>query len=173
MNRALAKRTSHRLLTQMGLLVLITGCFSPRYFSNKIVDVTNKPAWWGELRDSRVIRLKEDSLINDGALCGGYVHKSLGKHQDETIKIEMYKSNPSRWPELSIVKQGTRLRCVKLERFFALEFSDYRIYAEILDGEFEGKVVALFGVNGDTGKKGSLRLNPGFFEHVRQNVSVR
>ena len=117
--------------------------------------------------------MKEDSLINDGALCGGYVHKSLGKYQDQIIKIEMYKADPGRWPELNIVKQGTRLQCVKLERFFSLEFSEYRIYAEILDGEFKGKVVALFGVNGDTGEKGSLRLNPGVFEHVRQNVSVR
>ena len=114
--------------------------------------------------------------MNDGALCGGYVHKSLAKNQDEIIKIEMYKANPNRWPELGIVKQGTRLRCVKLERFFNLEFSAYRIYAEILDGEFKGKLVALFGVNGDPGKKGSLRLNTGFFEHVQQNeqnVSVR
>jgi len=120
-----------------------------------------------------VVRLKEDSLMNDGALCGGYVHKSLGKNQDQIIKIEMYKANPSHWPELSIVNQGTRLRCVKLERFFSFEFSAYRIYAEILDGEFKGKVVALFGVNGDPGKKGSLRLNTAFFEHVQENVSVR
>jgi hypothetical protein len=144
----------------------LNGCLSPRYFSNRTVDVTNNPAWWGELRGNRVVRLKEDSVMNDDVLCGGYVHKSLGKHQDQIIKIEMYKANPSLWPELKIVKQDTRLRCVKLERFFSLEFSAYRIYAEIFDGEFKGKVVALFGVNGDPGKKGSLLLNTGFFEHV-------
>ncbi|HKS37082.1 MAG TPA: hypothetical protein VJW76_07830 [Verrucomicrobiae bacterium] len=84
----------------------------------------------------------------------------------------MYKANPSRWPEPSIVKQGTRLRCVKLERFFNLEFSEYRIYAEILDGDSKGKVVALFGVNGDPDMKGSLRLNTGFFESEQPTHSL-
>jgi len=153
-----------RVVFVLGLILTLSGC---RAFSNKTVDVTNDPNWWGELKHNRFVRLKEDSLINGEALSGSYVHKSLGKYQDQIIKIEEYKANPSRWPELSIVKQGTRLRCVKLERFFSFEFSDYRVYAEILDGEFRGKVVALFGVYGYPEKKGSLRINTQFLEPVR------
>src|SRR5207244_3174650 len=46
------------------LILSLDGCFSPRYFSNKTVDVTNDPNWWGELRYNRFVKLKDDSLIN-------------------------------------------------------------------------------------------------------------
>ena len=71
MNRTHVKRPGRLpLILMMGFVVLITGCLSPRYFSNKTIDVTNDPAWWGELRDNRVVSLNEDSLMTDGALCG-------------------------------------------------------------------------------------------------------
>ena len=101
-----------RVVFVLGLILTVSGC---RAFSNKTVDMTNDPNWWVDLRYNRFVKLKEDSLINGDALSGGYVNKSLGKYQDEIVRIEDYKANPSRWPELSILKQDTRLRCVELE----------------------------------------------------------
>ena len=65
-----------RVVFVLGLILTPSGS---RAFSNKTVDVTNDPNWWGELKYNRFVRLKEDSLINGDALSGSYVHKSSGK----------------------------------------------------------------------------------------------
>jgi len=67
-----------------------------------------------------------------------------------------------------LLLKGTRLRCVKLERFFSLEDSRYQVYTEILDGEFKGNVVTLLGfVYGNPEIKGSLGYYTNYFEPVK------
>jgi ABC-type Fe3+ transport system substrate-binding protein len=57
---------------------------------------------------------------------------------------------------------------VKLVRLFSFEYSRYVIWAEILDGEFKGKVVDLGGfTSGDPNRKGSLVLYSKFLEPVQ------
>ena len=62
------------------------------------------------------------------------------------------------------VRKGTRLRCVKLERWFSSDTVVYRVSAEILTGDLKGKTVFLVPW-GDPRKKGSLELGPSPLVH--------
>ncbi len=101
------------------------------------------------------------------ALWGAYIERDVSRYQRETVSIEEYKANPNRWPEVNVLKQGTRLRCVKLVRHFTSQNSEYAVWAEVLDGGLKGEVLALFGAYGDPGVRGSLRLNTKFLEKVQ------
>lgn len=127
-------------------------------------DVTSKPAWWGEMHRGEVLALNRDTLLNDRALelsaskdTGTYNSDLIFGH---TITVEMFKANPWKyWEDLHLLPKGTRLRCVKLERWFSDEGKTYRISAEILDGEFKGRI-GFVCPWGDPNKKGSLKLGP-------------
>ena len=158
------KSTCHTL-SALGLMLALNGCLSPRYFSNRTVDVTNNPAWWGQLARNEVLQLKQDTLL-DGKILTLHAYKITDNCDSSalfggTVSVEKYKTNPNKfWPELHLLLKGTRARCVKLERFYSFEFSAYRAYAEILDGEFKGQVVGLGSfVSGLPDTKGSLTLN--------------
>jgi len=164
MNPTPIKRAVYRALT-LSLILVLSGCLSPRYFSNKTVDVTNNPDWWGQLAKGEVIELKQDALLNDNLLTLN-ASKVTDNYDSSAlfggdITVEKYRSNPNKyWPDLRLLPKGTRLQCVKLERFYSLEYSTYRVYAEILNGDFQGKVVDLgYFASGDTRKKGSLILD--------------
>ena len=159
-----------RVVFVLGLILTLSGC---RAFSNKTIDVTNNPQWWGQLACKEMLQLKQDTLLN-GKLLTSHAYK-ITDHYDSsalfggTVSVEKYKANPNKfWPELHLLAKGTRVRCVRLERFFSFEFSAYRVYAEILEGEFKGRVVGLGSfVSGLPDTKGSLVLNTNFFEPVK------
>ena len=172
MNEISLKSTCHKVSTLVLILVL-NGCFSPRYFSIRTVDVTNNPAWWGPLARDEVLQLKQDTLLA-GKMLTLHADKITDNYNSSalfggTVSVERYKANPNGfWPELHLLAKGTRVRCVKLERFFTFEFSAYRVYAEILDGEFKGQVVGLGSfISGLPDTKGSLILNTSYLEPVQ------
>jgi hypothetical protein len=164
MNPKRIKGAVYRALT-LSLILLVSGCLSSRYFHNKTVDETNNPAWWGELAKGEVIELNQDALLNDNLLTLNA--SKITDHYDSSalfggdITVDKYRSNPKKyWPELRLLPKGTRLQCVKLELFYSLEYSTYRVYAQILNGDFQGKVVNLgYFASGDTRKKRSLVLD--------------
>jgi len=167
-------KSTCQTVSTVGLLLVLNSCLSPRYFSNKTVDATKNPAWWGQLARNEVLQLKQDTLLN-GKLLTSHAYKITDNYDSSalfggTISVETYKTNPNKfWPELHLLAKGTRLRCVKLERFFSFEFSAYRVYAEILEGEFKDQVVNLGSfVSGLPDTKGSLVLNTDVFEPVQE-----
>ncbi len=172
MSRISLKSTWDKV-SALGLILVLNGCFSPRYFSNRTVDVTKNPAWWGQLARNEVLELKQDTLLS-GKILTLHAYKITDNYNSSalfggTVSVEKYKANPNNfWPELHLLPKGTRVRCVKLERFFTFEFSAYRVYAEILDGEFKGQVVGLGSfISGLPDTKGSLVLNTEFLEPVQ------
>jgi len=100
--------------------LVLTGCAWPR-----VHDVTSKPAWWGELRQGEVVELKQDTLLSDGLLdVTARKFTRTGYHSEKiygpSITVEMFRSNRDGfWNDLYLLPKGTRLRCVKLERWFS------------------------------------------------------
>jgi len=112
-----------------------------------------------------VVSLNQDTLLNGVGLTLS-AYKNTDTYDSNaifghSITVEMFKANPGKyWDDLHLISKGTRLRCVKLERYFSSVGSDYVVSAEILDGDFKGKVVCINPVWGDVNKKGSLKLGP-------------
>jgi hypothetical protein len=151
-------------LLPLAAALLLTGCMgSP--FSPRLYDVSSNPAWWGEMYRGEILALNQDTLLN-----GAGLELSAYKNTDtydsnaifgHSITVEMFKANPGKyWDDLHLLSKGTRLRCVKLGRYFSSVGSSYELDAEILDGEFKGKVVCVSPVWGEPEKKGSLKLGP-------------
>jgi uncharacterized protein YbdZ (MbtH family) len=148
---------------------LTSGCISPRYFSNKAVNVSADPGWWGEVPTNRPLVLKMDCLMYREILEPGWMSLTAARYEQEIVTVENYESKRSRWPELELIPAGTRLRCVELYRYFSLEFSEYKVYADILDGKRKGTRVELGRmVTGDPADKGkgTLQVMPEFLEIV-------
>lgn len=119
----------------------------------------------GDLARNEVLELQQDTLLNSKELTLNAA--KVIDHYDSTVLFhgrvtpEKFKANSGiYWPELHLVTKGTRVRCVKLERFFSFEFSEYIVWVEILDGDFKGQIVGLSSdfVLGVPDKKGSLHL---------------
>jgi hypothetical protein len=163
MSANLMRRTLYTALAT-SLIFALNGCISPRYFSNKTVDVTNEPSWWGSLAPNRVLRLKRDVLVQGGMLLvQPYVAR--GKNAGEGVTVEQYKSSPQNWPSLRLVKEGTSLQCLRLKRIYSLEYSRYELDAKILDGDLAGQVVDIGSlVSGFADERGSLRPNSKLLE---------
>jgi hypothetical protein len=108
-----------------------------------------------------VLVLTEDALLDRGSLRFS-VSEQIGIGASKRVTPEMFKANPGRyWEDLHLVPKGTRLRCAKLQRHYNTSAGwDYRLYAEILDGEFKGKVVPVPSAMGSGEKKGTLCLSP-------------
>src|SRR5690242_6842432 len=144
MNLTLIRNTARKAVT-LSLILLLSGCLSPRYFFNSSVDVTNNPGWWGPLAKGEVLRLKQDTFLNFEQITL-HPYKFTDSYNSSvlfggTITIERLKANPAAyWPELRFLPKDTRLRCVKLERFYSFEYSTYVVNAEVLDGEFKGHI---------------------------------
>jgi hypothetical protein len=174
MNQILNRKILHAVLAAFSLVLITSGCIllpvSVGGYWPRTINVTSKIAWWGELGTNRIVRLKVDSMIYNGGLENRVVQKDLGNYRVENIKIEEYKANPSRWPEIGLVKQGTILRCTRLERYFFSESAFMRLDAEIIDGDFKGRVVPIgsFTQGGDVYHNSTpLRLNPKYLEVVK------
>jgi hypothetical protein len=142
---------------------VLTGCTGPRAY-----DVTSKPAWWGDLRPNEVLVLNQDTLLNGGVL--ELTARKFTRTQYDfertfgvTVTVEMFRSNPGGfWADLYLVPKGTKLRCVKVERWFPSDPNEkpvYRLTTEVVDGEFKGSMACLVPW-GDPRKKGSLELGP-------------
>ena len=148
--------------TALGLLALLSGCLTTRPSE---VDVTNKPEWWGILRPNQLVRLKADALLYKTDLdftVFNYdkknpMHIPLGV----PITADMVKAEPQKyWAGLHVVQAGTRLRLCRLVRYQNTQDTGYLLYAEIMDGEFKGKIVRVPFAIGSPKKPGTLRLNP-------------
>ena len=118
-------------------LIIVSSCFVWNgciAFGPHIIDVTNDPAWWGQLAKDEVLQTRQDVRLYSGEL----------------------------------LSRGTRLQCVKLVRFYTTEDSGYTVWAEILDGEFKGRIVAISGyVFGSPDYKGRLRYVTDYFEPIK------
>jgi hypothetical protein len=117
-----------------------------------------------------VLALNEDTLLNGEDLTLR-AYKDTGQYDPKVpphqkISVEMFKGNPGKyWDDLHLLPKGTRLRCVKLGRFFGNEGRHYLLSVEILDGEFKGKVVYVGPVAGDPKQIGTLQLIPSSLVH--------
>ena len=144
----------------------MTGCIC--FPLTRRYDATADPGWWGELHRGEILVLKQDALLNSH-LITLKAYKNTDTYDSTklfggSVTVDMFKANPGKyWEDLHLLPQGTRLRCVRLERFFEENGSSYALSVEILDEEFKGQVVYLFETTGDARKKGSLRLIPGTF----------
>jgi len=127
------------------------------------VDTTNKPGWWGELAKDEVLEVKEDALIGNQGLNQNVWIATGSYGAGEKVSVAKFKANPSHYAQFGIylLNRGTRVQCVKLERYFSLEYSQYKAYVKVLDGECEGKCTTI-PVIGDVRKRGSMRLNAAF-----------
>lgn len=128
-NKSRKLRTALRLVFGLGLIPILNGCLA---FHNETINVTNNSAWWGELHKGEMLQTKQEAFLSlktkEWIVTGAY-------GAGETVSIEQYKADPdrySRWPWLRVLSKGTRMRCVKLERFYTFETSEYRVYAEVL-----------------------------------------
>ena len=152
----------HMLLLFSIVCWLSVSCSTP-VFHDQIIDVTNKPEWWGEIHRGQVLCLKKDMLLSNNGLAPGADMLPLGvdggTNHGRTISVETFKANPEKYkPRIQLVPAGTRLKCARLERVFTFQASGYRLYAEILDGTSRGSVVYVPSGMGDPRKKGSFRL---------------
>ena len=141
----------------------LAGCFGS-FLEPRSYDVTSGAAWWGELHLNEVLELNQDTLLSGHALelSTRKVTSTLGTEKlfGGPITVEMFKANPGKyWEDLHLLPKGTKLRCVKLERWLSSEGKDYLISAIILDGEFKGTIAYVIPW-GDPDKKGSLQLGP-------------
>ena len=166
-NRA---KTNGRLFFQITLplvaALVLTGCiFQGSILPPRSYDVSSNPAWWGKLHRGEILELNKDVLLN-----GTELTESAYKETDnydpkvpthQNVTVEMFKANPGKyWNDLHLLPKGTRFRCVKLERYFSSLGKSYALRAEIIDGEFKGKVACINPIWGDPDKKGSLELGP-------------
>jgi hypothetical protein len=144
----------------VSLIIGLSACDSPRYFSHNPVDVTEDKRWWGELAKGEVFKLNQDALVSYGDLNTRGMIPTGNPGIRNGITVEQYKSDPDRYSSLGVrlVPTGTRLKLVKLERYFGPEASLYMLYAEILDGPLKGTLTSVHTL-GDPWTKGTLRLN--------------
>ncbi len=149
-------------LVMASLLLFLTGCFGPSLLYNKSIDVSKSSRWWGELATNRVVHLKADALVHEGKL--EWLPVCLLNPDGSTrerVSVESYKANPGRWPEIRLVKEGARLKCVRLVRYLSVSSSRYRVTAEVLDGPAAGlqvEVMGIFGGNPYRNGKGTLQI---------------
>jgi len=149
------------LILVFGLVSALNGCISLLW--PKTIDVTDKPAWWGQLEKGEVLQLTRDILLN-GQTLAVRAYKLTDDYNSSlifggSITVEQYRASPEKfWPELHLLPKGTRFRCTKLVRYYKSEDAGYTVWGEILDGEYKGKAVSLIGITGDPDVKGSLRL---------------
>src|SRR6266849_9937622 len=157
-----------RLRCVIGLILGLTGCLSPRTFSNRTVDATADPSWWGQLAKGEVLQLNRDALLGGGGLNLGAWIVTGANGAGEKVSVEQYKAEPSRYARwsLHLLSKGTRLRCVSIKMFFSFEYSAYKVYAEVRDVEYQGTLTSI-PVIGDPNTKGALRLNAQFLEPVK------
>jgi hypothetical protein len=120
---------------------------------------------------NEILEANEDLLLDGVRLTtGAYNDSTMSDPSRRTVTPEMFKSNPGKyWSGLYLIPKGTRFRCVRLERYWTSEYSTYKVWAEILDGECKGKVVSTFCATGDVSKKGSLRMTKDMLHPVDEN----
>ena len=145
------------------------GCMgSP--FPARVYNVSSNPAWWGELHLGEVLALNQDTLLS-GVELTMIAYKITDTYNStaifgQNITVEMFKANPGKyWEDLHLIPQGTRLRCVKLERYYSDVISEYMLSVEIQDGDFKGRIVYLNPLEGDPDEKGTLKLGPHSLVH--------
>lgn len=154
----------------MAIAAIVNGCFG-YLLTERRYDVTSDPAWWGNMHRYQVLELKHDVLLSGGRLTGA-AYKETDTYSSlalfhQNVTVEMFKANPGKyWTDLHLISKGTRLRCVKLERYSTSENSTYIVSGEILDGEFKGTIVEIPCASGNPHKKGSLRLTTYMVESV-------
>ena len=141
----------------------LTGCVSRR------ADVSSDPAWWGQYSKDKVLRLRQDVLLDGVGITLSAMRATGTNGALERISVEDYESGHGKYAnlqDLHLLTKGTRLQCVKLERFFTFETDMYVVHVQILDGDFSGKDAILNGrlVTGDPNRIGSLRLSQRIFD---------
>ncbi len=151
------------LIVSLAMIWLFQGCL---LLSPERLDVGNDERWWGDLGKDRIVRLKQDVLLERRYLSPyGTINKDF---RMERISVQEFKTDPSRWPQFAIVAGGTRMRCVRLKRYFSTGYGEYEVMAEILDGDHRRKVVDIesltFGSPYQEGGKGSLKINPEYLD---------
>ncbi len=154
------------------LLVFVAGCYplQPGILGNKNIDETRNAAWWGDSHPNEMLQIRDEVLLNNGELTRNASRITDGYDSylifGKQITVEMFKANPhAYWSELHLLTKGTRLRCVKLERFYSTQSRGTYVTAEILDGDCKGKPVILG--FGRPDMKGSFRLDTRFVEPVQ------
>ena len=145
-------------------IIAFCGCHA---FHTSVKDATNRPEWWGQLSKNQILLLTRDVLLTQTRLSfGTHVKKADGTYQ--RISIEEFKGDP-KWsvtlPNVHLLTKGTHLRCIRLERVFSFEYSAYRVFAEVIDGEHQGEIAEI-PVTGNPNEKKSLRLSGPVFELV-------
>ncbi len=149
--------------------IALTGCLEI-FGDGRTYDVTSNPAWWGEMHRGQIVALNEDTLLDGSKLTLG-AFKDTANYDSQRlfggpITVEMFKANPGKcWKDLHLLTNGTRFRCIKLERCFSYTTMGYSISAEILDGAIKGKIVYIDPFAGDPDKKGTLKLGPNCLVH--------
>lgn len=134
-------------------------------------DVTSDPIWWGDMHRQEIVAVNEDTLLNGQTLTLA-AYKFTGDYDSGVlfggnITVDMFKANPARyWSDLHLLPKGTRLRFVKLERYWSSEYSAYVISAEIVDGDYAGRVVVVPCGRGDIHKRGSLHMTSDIVHRV-------
>jgi hypothetical protein len=137
-------------------VLFFTSCAS----SSRVLDETNHPGWWGELGKGTVLQLNEDALLSSSGLAlSARVEGSNGA--PDKVSVDRHKADPQKYPEIRLLRKGTRIRCCKLQRIVSSEHSQYRVQGEILDGDQKGKLTNV-AVIGDVRTKGTLRLNANY-----------
>jgi hypothetical protein len=135
------------------------GCRSMPSSEPRVIDVTNKPQWWGKLHRHAILILTQDAFLNKEAiLLDTYDTSTVGP--TPTVTVVMFKASPDKyWKDLHLLAKGTRLECVRLERWFGPQGGeDYLIWVNILDGDWKGKTAYLTATGGNPHVKGSLEL---------------
>ncbi len=112
------------------------------------------------------------SGVKDGDVLYSDGHVEITDGVYEILRIETFKANPKQWPQYTLVKKDTLLRCVKLKRVDYISVATIdRLLAEILDGNFAGITVDLGRlVHSRMNSEGldTLHPNPKYLEIVEQ-----
>ena len=168
-------RLVYRLLSVMLLLVFL-GCQGPIFRQSRTYQIPDTSVLWGEFGRGKLVKLKRDLMISSGVKDGrvlepdGQVEVADGVYRQ--LSIETYKANPKQWLQYTLVKGGTLLRCVKLTQVDYISVSkDYKLSAEILDGDLAGITVDLGSlVHTEANSEGltTLHPNPKYLEIIEQ-----
>jgi len=128
-----------------GLLSLTSGCEIFGHKANRTGDLR----WWGELGTNRIVRLQWTMLVEHGRAALGF----FPANSNRRVSVEKYMSDPSRWPDIQLLPEGTLFRCKELKTDVIVGSTRYILFAEVLNGELKGETV-------DIGKffKGSPRV---------------
>jgi hypothetical protein len=166
-----------RVMPPLVAAIALPGCI---FLSSnrRTYDVSSNPAWWGEMHRGEIVALNEDTLLDGSKLTLG-AFKDNGTYDSQRlfggpITVEMFKANPGKyWEDLHSLPKATRFRCIKLARWYSYTSSGYNISAEILDGEFKGKIVCIYPYGGEPDKKGSFKLKPASLVHPVEQGAER